>query len=210
MTQHNVRTCSATVCKVSERWSCKDVDGGRHHPNFVWQGRLFPLTWERHHSIKLDGNLEPKLSHVSASDKMNSLNNESSWDLCMTSRWAPSLVGHGLLISDKSIDSRPLCGCSTFSLLSALHCQEMQFLQWSLSCSIFADQGEKAVLPRRQDRGRNIWTAVTEKYLSCVFTYKLFSSFQVGEKWSNRIHVCFFAKYIQTLIIPSGNTFWPW
>lgn len=102
MTQHSVRIYGASICKVSERWSCKDVDGGRHHPSLVWQGRLLPLTGKRRHSIKLDGNLEPKLSHVLASDKMNSLNNESSWDLCTTARWAPSLVKHGLLISDKS------------------------------------------------------------------------------------------------------------
>lgn len=80
VTQHYVRGWGVSVCKVSGGWSCKDVNGGRHHASLVWQGRLLPPE-DRGHSIKLDSNMEPKLSHDQASDKMNSLNNESIWDL---------------------------------------------------------------------------------------------------------------------------------
>ncbi len=124
VTQHNVSACGVSICKVSGGWSCKDVNGDRHRASLVWQGRLLPLTEERGHSIKPDGSLDPKLSRVSASDKMNSLNNESIWDLWVMARCGPSLNGHPLLIQAKSIDSFPLCECCnhTYTFSISLHC----------------------------------------------------------------------------------------
>lgn len=115
VTQHNVRVC-VSVCKVGGGWSCKDVDGGpsSRQPRFG-KGVSFPSDWEeRERPLNKAGwqsgsKIEPR---PRPSDKMDSLNNESIWDLWATARWAPSLNGHGLLIPAKSTDSRPRRGCS--------------------------------------------------------------------------------------------------
>lgn len=77
-----------TLHNVRGGWSRKDVSVEERH-TFVWQGHLLSLTEDKGCSLKLDGNQEPKFSHTLASDKMNLLNNERSWDLWIMTRRVP-------------------------------------------------------------------------------------------------------------------------
>lgn len=200
VTQHNVRLCGVSVCKVSGGWSCKDVDGRRHRASLIWQGHLLLLTEERDHSIKLDGNLEPKLSHVPASDRMNSLNNESIWDLWVTARWAPFLTGHRFLIRARSTDSRPLCGCSQSYI------QHLFNLSALLSVSDGSSNGETCpglylhITVRRpccqEDRTvEDIFRCLRQRNNSSVFcsllaNFSALHRYQKSGKGIDRIHNC--------------------
>lgn len=153
--------------------------------------------------------MEPKLSHDQALTRWIYLIMRAF----RIYRWTTSLDGHPLLILDQTHWLTPslwmFAVIQTIPFHPCLHCSAPVMAVAPMKpvlLHIFVDHSEKALSPRRQDRGRNIWTAPAREIPLLFSLASFFTLHRYQKNGIGRIHIYFFVKYIQTLIIPLGDS----